>query len=303
MANTKSTKKRYTDDEKKAYFAAQRERQQEMLAQAVDALTSSEGWMRYLRTTTAFHSYSFNNRILIALQMPEATKVMGAGGKDGKTGWKSLGRRVKAEDFKTNSIKILAPVLVPRKDSDGKVMTDDEGKALKQCVGFKTVEVYDISQTEGEDLATVQYEPITGESHEEYIYRAEALWDSMGYAVEYDADLDPLKGGHVDLAAKKVVINGARALNGQVRTHIHELAHAIGGIDYAKYTRKQAEVIVESAAYIATGLVGLDTAGMSVPYIATWGAEAEDPKMALKIMKEFADTIDTLVNAIVEGIS
>ncbi len=298
MTNTtksrKSSKKSFTDDERKAYREQKQAEQQEMLAAAVDALTSQEGWLRYLNSASKFHNYSFNNRILIALQRPDATQIAGAG-----TWFKQFGRKIiKGE----KALYVLGPILVTKKDENGPVL-DGNGKPVKVCVGFKSLPVFDVSQTEGEDMPSVTYEPVTGESHEEYIYRCEALWQSMGYTVNYDASLDPSKGGSVSLVDQTVTINGARALNGQVRTHIHELAHAIGGIDYAKYTRKQAEVIVESAAYIATAMVGLDTSGMSIPYIATWGAEANDPKKALKIMKEFSDVIDNLVGQIVEGIS
>lgn len=301
MANTKKSSKQYTAEETKAYREAQRAAQAEMLASAVDALTSEQGWLRYLRAAHMFHDYSFNNRILIALQCPEATQVMGAGDKTGKTGWKALGRfPVKG----SKAIRILGPVMVKDKDANGAVKLDGNGKPVLKCVGFKSLPVFDVSQTDGDPLPEAPApEPITGESHEEYLYRAEALWESMGYEVDYDALVGTDKRGSVSLAEKKVRINGTMALNAQVRTHMHELAHAIGGIDYAAYTRQQAEVIVESAAFIACGMVGLDTTGMSVPYVTTWGADAEDPKHALKLMKEFTNVIDTLAEAIVEGIS
>src|SRR3954468_11277451 len=115
MANTKNTKKNWTAEEKKQYAADKRAEQLEMLTQAVDALTSEQGGINYLNTASKFHNYSFNNRILIAIQRPHATQVMGAGGKDGKTGWKSFGRHiVKGE----KAIWILGPIMVKEKDSD-----------------------------------------------------------------------------------------------------------------------------------------------------------------------------------------
>lgn len=298
MANTKKPRKSYgskfTPEQKAEYFAAQRSEQAEMLAQAVDTLTSEEGWLRYLNSRARFHKYSFNNTILIALQKPEATQVGSA------KLWRDEFKRHITKGEK--AIKVLGPVMVAQRDENGAVKKDDNGKTLQKCVGFKWVPTFDVSQTEGEPVPTVEYQSVEGESHEEYLYRAEALWKYMDYEVEYVA-LDQSHGGDVDMDAKKVRINGARALNGQVRTHIHELAHAIGTVDYTAYTRQQAEVIVESAAYIATAMVGLDTAGMSVPYVATWGAEAEDPKAALKIMRDFAEKIDELAAAIVEGVS
>lgn len=296
-----ATTTKFTAEDKKAYAEAKREEQRELLAQAIENLCSSEGWQNYLRTRAKFWDYSFSNTILIALQNPNATKVMGAGDRKGKSGWKSLDRRVREEEFRTNSIKILAPMFIYLKDSAGKLVLDDDGKKIIDRVWYKTVEVYDISQTEGEPLPIIQLEPVTGESHEEYLYRAEQYAISMGYTVEYDA-MPQEKGGYCDIEHKKIVVNASRAVNGQVRTLIHETAHALG-VDYTDYTRQESEVIVESAAFLTCLNIGLDTAGMSVPYIASWGVDGDDPKGALKTLKEFAKVIDELTFKITEAIS
>jgi hypothetical protein len=295
MATT--TKKKFSAEDKKAYADSKREEQRAMLAQAVEALCSSDGWKRYLNTRAKFWNYSFSNTILIALQKPEATQVAGAGK------WnKDFDRRVKAEEFRTNSIKILAPMFIYAKDDSGKLIRDDDGNKVIDRVWYKTVEVYDISQTEGEPVPSIPLEPITGESHEEYLYRAEQYaTGELGYTVDYEA-LPQERGGFCDLGAKRIVVNASRAVNGQVRTIIHEIAHALG-IDYTDYTREEAEVIVESAAYLTCLNVGLDTGGMTVPYIAQWGSKGDDPQGALKTLKNFAKVIDELTFKITEAIS
>lgn len=297
-----ATTTKFTAEDKKAYAEAKREEQRELLAQAIENLCSSEGWQNYLTTRAKFWDYSFSNTILIALQKPDATKVMGAGDRKGKTGWKSVDRRVKEDQFRSQSIKILAPMFIYAKNDKGKLILDDDGKKIIDRVWYKTVEVYDISQTEGAELPVIQLEPITGESHEEFLYRAEQYAQGgLGYTVEYGA-MAQEKGGWCDVEHKKIVVNGSRAVNGQVRTLIHEIAHALG-VDYTDYTRQEAEVIVESAAFLTCLNIGLDTAGMSVPYIASWGVEGDDPKGALKVLKEFAKTIDELTFKITEAIS
>ncbi len=47
------------------------------LTEAVERLTSSEEWLRYLDVQQRFHRYSFGNVLLIALQRPDATQVAG----------------------------------------------------------------------------------------------------------------------------------------------------------------------------------------------------------------------------------
>ncbi len=80
---------------------ARRQAERELLTQAVDQLKSSEGWLRWLRVRKAFHGYSMNNQLLIALQKPHATRVAGF------QAWLKLGRCVRKGE---TAIKIFAPV-------------------------------------------------------------------------------------------------------------------------------------------------------------------------------------------------
>jgi hypothetical protein len=73
---------------------------------------------------------------------------------------------------------------------------------------------------------------------------------------------------------------------------ISEITHALG-VDYAQYSRAQAEVIVDTTTLIVLSAVGLDTAGETVPYVAGWGESG-----ALEAVTEFAAVIDTLARQI-----
>ena len=55
-----------------------------------------------------------------------------------------------------------------------------------------------------------------------------------------------------------------------MRILIHETIHALG-VGYAEYGRERAEVIVDTATYLAAASVGLDVSGESIPYVAGWG--------------------------------
>src|SRR4051812_1244202 len=179
MANTTKKKSKFSDEQKKAYAASKRAEQQEMLTQAVDAMTSEEGWLRYLNTRAKFHKYSFNNLILVALQKPDAIQVAGA------TTWRKEFNRTIIKGEK--GIVILAPMIVYAKDKTGAIVKREDGSKVIDRVWFKSVYVFDVSQTEGEAMPEApELQSITGESHEEYIYRAEALWQYMGYTVDYD---------------------------------------------------------------------------------------------------------------------
>ena len=77
-----------------------------------------------------------------------------------------------------------------------------------------------------------------------------------------------------------------------MRTLIHECAHALG-IDYQRYSRAQAEVIVDTVTYVVCAGAGLAVDGEAIPYVAGWGEEG-----ALEAVTDFAETIDTLARRI-----
>jgi hypothetical protein len=54
-----------------------RRRDRERSRQAVERLRGSEGWQRWLSLRRHFRSYSPVNQWLIALQMPDASRVAG----------------------------------------------------------------------------------------------------------------------------------------------------------------------------------------------------------------------------------
>jgi hypothetical protein len=45
--------------------------------EAVERLRSSDGWQRWLVCRRHFHTYSLANQLLIAMQVPDATRVAG----------------------------------------------------------------------------------------------------------------------------------------------------------------------------------------------------------------------------------
>ena len=93
------------------------------------------------------------------------------------------------------------------------------------------------------------------------------------------------------------IVVAAGPANKQVRTLIHELAHALG-IGYEHYGRHQAEVLVDCVTYIVSSSVGLDVGGESIPYIAGWGEDG-----ALDAIRDYAHTIDEIARRIEDALS
>ena len=261
--------------ERAAYKEAKRAEAREQVERATRALLRSEGWQAWAQTRATFHRYSMGNTMLIALQRPDATQVAGF------KAWQQLGRQVRKGE---RSIRIMAPMAVKERDEQG----EETGERV---VFFRAVPVFDVSQTDGEPLPEPPCEPITGDSHERYIAALEDHARSLGFSVESE----PLEhaGGFCDAKRRRIVVSSnVEAPNARVRVLVHELAHA-HGVGYADYGREDAEVLVETAAVIICGALGLDTSGESIPYIAGWG-EAND----LDAIGKHAATVDEIASAI-----
>src|SRR5438094_202286 len=107
------------------------------LEQAVGAIQDSETFRRYLDVQAKFHNYSFGNVVLILCQRPDSTRVAGY------NAWLKMHRYVKRGE---SAIKIIVPMTKKVEKESGEV----EHKRI-----FGTGNVFDISQTDGEDLPTM----------------------------------------------------------------------------------------------------------------------------------------------------
>lgn len=260
------------------------------LKDGVLALTSSEKWQQWLDFSASFHTYSFNNQMLILLQRPTATLVTGY------RKWEQKGRQVRKGE---KSIGIYAPMI--RKTTDEKT-----GKERTYVAGFRVVSVFDISQTTGEDIP----ENVTGTTLLEGEAPA-AMWDAVasiitehGYTIER-GDCGPANG--FTRPADKVIrvrddVSDAQAL----KTLIHESAHMLLHCEDADLTRDAqahrdvAEVEAESVAYVVSKALGLDTSPYSLPYVAAWGGKDAQEKITatgVKVVKTARTILDKALAA------
>ncbi|MCH8852363.1 MAG: DUF1738 domain-containing protein, partial [Planctomycetes bacterium] len=122
---------------------AAKQKQTELIAKletGVKDLRGSEQYKAFLDSASKFHAYSFGNIMLINLQYPSASRVAGY------RAWQALGRQVRKGE---KGIAIMAPR--PFKDH-----ADGCARGRCECpqagVGFTSVSVFDVAQTEGDDL-------------------------------------------------------------------------------------------------------------------------------------------------------
>ena len=234
----------------------------DLVRQTYDKMLFDEQVRRWLDVQAAFHTYSLNNTILIMTQFPNATRVAGY-----RT-WKKLGRYVRKGE---KGIKILAPIVVKATkevDDDGQDEPQDETKLL---VGFRTVSVFDVSQTEGNPLPE---EPQWFERGDAPVLLMDAVYRAIcreGYEIDYVEELDGSARGEA-FANKIRVLERASPL-GKISTLLHEWAH------HKLHLHKDAldpaanaavwEAEAEGVAYLVLRYFGFNPSSHST-YIALW---------------------------------
>jgi hypothetical protein len=235
-----------------------------------------------------FRAYSAGNCMLLALQCHE--RGIAPEHIAGFRTWLKLGRCVRKGE---TALRILAPVSVKERDARG----EETGE---RHVFFRTAFVFELSQTEllpGVEPTPLEppSEPLSGDSHGHLLEPLEQFARTLGYAVSYQ-EIRGSAGGWCDARARQIVVDAGAPVNGRVRTLIHECAHALG-IDYERYSRAQAEVIVDTVTYVVCAGAGLAIDGESIPYVAGWGEEG-----ALEAVTDFAETIDTLARKLEDAL-
>jgi len=234
------------------------------LQDAVAEIVSGDDWKRMLKVASNFHKYSFNNNLMVFCQRPDATLVAGF------HKWKSMNRSVKKGE---KGIAIFAPCRYRTKIEDD----NGEEKSFQQLRGFRVVHVFDISQTEGEDLPdldAIRPKLLDGDA-------PEGIWDALvtqadAAGFEVVRDQKRSGNGYCDFLNKKIAVRPDVAPAQAVKTLVHELGHALLHSEGQVISREVAETEVESVAFVVCDAIGLDTGNYSFPYVARWAGGSED---------------------------
>lgn len=257
------------------------------LEEGVEKVFTSEQYQMYLQTMAKFHNYSFNNTLLIAMQRPDATLLAGY-----QTWKKKFHRHVKRGE---KGIKIIAPVPVKEKRQvekideetqeivigiDGQPETETVERILPR---FRVTTVFDVSQTEGEPLPTLEVNELVGDV---FIYEdfMKGLEEISPVPFQFQ-EIDSGAKGYYSNAEKLVAIQTGMSQAQTMKTAVHETAHAIlhdrdvmeeNGITKDRMTK---EVESESVAYVVCNHFGLDTSDYSFNYVAGWSSDKEMPEL------------------------
>lgn len=254
------------------------------LEKGVNEVFQGDAYKRYLEFAAKFYNYSLNNCILIWSQKPDASLV--AGYKAWQTKFK---RQVKKGE---KAIQILAPI--PRKFK--KEVEDEDGNKTEkeiQYTAFTTAYVFDISQTEGEDLPRL-IKDLTG-SVENYNKLLEKLTAVAPVPVSFENITSGAKG-YYSSSKNKIAIKENMSELQTIKTLIHEISHSILHSEDGEQKdtdRHTAEVQAESVAFTVCSYLGLDTSDYSFGYVASWsaGKEVKELTASMEVIRKTAKSI------------
>ena len=225
----------------------------------------SDSLLRYLDSMSRFHSYSWTNSLLIVMQNPEATLVAGF------QRWLKQGRHVRKGE---KGIGIMAPLVYRnRDDANGPQQgpSEADGKGERSIRGFKIVHVFDVTQTEGDELPDLG--KIGGEPGQ-LLGSLEELIRANGIVLKYEV----LPGGAQGVS-RKGEIGIAVDLDSAERFAVlaHELAHEWMHDKEQRQSLPKTvrETEAEAVAYVVCRSFGLDCSTRSSDYIQMYrGDEA-----------------------------
>jgi antirestriction protein ArdC len=250
-----------------------------LLAESVCNLMNSETYKAALQFRNKFHAYSMRNVWLIYTQCPTATYVAGY------HRWLELGRHVRKGE---TGISILAPMTRKAKD--------DNGTDTFYISGFKTATLFDVSQTDGQDLPELPV-PQLLELDSEGIRQAITSLES--YAQTQDITIIKTAFNNTALGSfhyrsKTIRLRDDLPPLQELKTTVHELAHALMHKKDDNKPRHVKELEAESCAYLLCDALGLDTSSYSFAYLSGW---ADDPDEILPAAERACKVADEILGA------
>jgi hypothetical protein len=252
------------------------------LALETDEFKRSEFFKQYLEVMSKFWKYSYHNQLLICCKMPDATRVAGF-----RT-WKELNRNVKKG---SKAIRILAPYKKKVTETDS--LTSEEKE--KRITLFIAVNVFDISQTEGEALPDIDI-AVTGDNYKDFLDNLSSLCKEKNIEVNFkNLGINGIygysKGG-------QIAITNTESINTQVNTIIHEIAHELLHKENKIFSKQEKEIQAEGTAYVVTKHFGLEN--KSFNYLALYDA---DYKKIMENLKSIAEASKEIIEFLDEEVS
>ena len=255
------------------------------LATETDKVKLSEKFKEYLNFMAKFHNYSWYNTFWIMTQKPEAERVAGF------RKWNELKRTIKKGE---KGIKILYPVKreIERINGNG----DAE---LQEHIYFNVGYVFDIKQTEGRELPTIESPRVEGDNFYFLLDVLRQFCNDNNIQLEFKQLLQNALYGYTRKEKEQIVITIKEQdnKNTQAQTLIHEIAHALEHTPFKdrQTTKQQEEIQADGVSYVVSKHFKMQHKGFN--YLALYDA---DYKKIMDNFKVISKVSRKLINYIEE---
>jgi antirestriction protein ArdC len=220
---------------------------------------SNEEFLQTVRklSSSKLHNYSMLNQFLLVLQ--------GATQAASFNNWKKLGRSVKKG---SKALVVLAPM---KKtiwiDKENEETGEIERVKKSIILGFKDVNVFDISQTEGKEIE----QGLTKSSNVEF-EELKRVAEKLGFEVELKGD-EIKTGGYI--YGNQISLNSNLTQAENTATLLHELAHGVlkHTAERHELTKQQKEFEAETVTALLCADYGIER--KSEIYLKSWQVTAE----------------------------
>ncbi|KXU01856.1 hypothetical protein SCODD09_00948 [Streptococcus constellatus] len=227
------------------------------LKEGVKQYLNSEHYKHYLDKMSQLNNYSSRNIQLILAQNPNAKYVTSL------NKWnKEFGRYINKGE---KALKIIAPNIHLKKDSEGNPLLDKEGKPVTYMT-FQVKSVFDVSQTKGKELPKALQPIKENLSDLDYanLYRSlKTIADNNHVQVRFE-QLENGRRGRYNPKNNEIVIHKDMGKAQIIKTFLHETAHSELYHSHHQQTENltysNAELQAESVAYVVASYYGMDTA-------------------------------------------
>jgi hypothetical protein len=262
----------------------------ERIDNGLAAINTDEDWLQYLAFQSLFYNYSFRNAMLIYSQNSEASYVKGY------KAWNKLDRYVKKG---SKGLAILAPcfrkIETFKEPDDKSEYQDSKGEKItkREIGGFRIVYVYDIVDTDGSDEhLPVLVKGLSGNDEE-----LKEIYEKLHSIISLDHQIVDVHGtsskGSYNLDTGVIRIRSDLQYLQKIKTIIHEYAHAI---DFSMnpesdLSRNKRELVAESAAFVVSMRLGLDTSAYSMGYINSWLKDKGELKIIANTVQKVSHSI------------
>jgi hypothetical protein len=195
---------------------------------------------------------------------------------------------------------VLAPLIGKKKRKEGKEEKEEisskEGKEKKVLYGFRYVNVFDVSHTDGKELPAPAVKTLEGGGLQEEVLLKEWI-QKIEIPVKFKNTGEA--NGYYHLTQHYIALHEERSKTQQLKTLIHEYAHHLLHSKGAKFEEEESrirEAQAEAVAYVVMNHFGYETGEYSFGYIAGWSQD-------ISIMKQIGCDIVTCSHEVIEKLA